>query len=56
MPCSDVFVTLMTEMHQNAERIWQPNDIFDIDALSVGVAYCDVVLCDNDEGPRAPRS
>jgi hypothetical protein len=49
MPSSDVFVTLMTEMHRNAERIWKPNDIFDIDALSVGVAYCDAVLCDNDK-------
>jgi hypothetical protein len=49
MPSSDVFVTLVTEMHRNAERAWKPNDIFDIDALSVGVAYCDAVLCDNDK-------
>jgi hypothetical protein len=49
MPSSDVFVTLMAEMHRNAQRIWKPNDVFDIDALSVGVAYCDVVLCDNDK-------
>jgi hypothetical protein len=49
MPSSDVFVTIVTEMHRNAERIWKPNDIFDIDALSVGVAYCDAVLCDNDK-------
>lgn len=49
MPSSDVFVTMVTEMHRNAERIWKPNDIFDIDALSVGVAYCDAVLCDNDK-------
>jgi hypothetical protein len=39
----------VTEMHRNAERIWKPNDIFDIDALSVAVAYCDAVLCDNDK-------
>jgi hypothetical protein len=49
MPSSDVFVTIVTEMHRNAERIWKPNDIFDIDALSVAVAYCDAVLCDNDK-------
>jgi hypothetical protein len=49
MPSSDVFVTIVTEMHRNAERTWKPNDIFDIDALSVGVAYCDAVLCDNDK-------
>lgn len=49
MPSSDVFVTITTEMHRNSERVWKPNDIFDIDALSVGVAYCDAVLCDNDK-------
>jgi hypothetical protein len=49
LPSSDVFVTLMAEMHRNAERVWKPNDVFDIDALSVGVAYCDAVLCDNDK-------
>lgn len=49
MPSSDVFVTLMTEMHRNPRRTWTPNDIFDVDALSVGVAYCDAVLCDRDK-------
>jgi hypothetical protein len=49
MPSSDVFVTLMTEMHRNPQRKWTRNDMFDIDALSVGVAYCDAVLCDSDK-------
>ena len=49
MPSTDVFVTLMTEMHRNPQRTWTRNDIFDIDALSVGVPYCDAVLCDNDK-------
>jgi hypothetical protein len=49
MPSSDVFVTLMTEMHRNPQRIWTRNDVFDIQALSVGVAYCDAVLCDKDK-------
>jgi hypothetical protein len=42
-------VTLMTEMHRNPQRKWTRNDMFDIDALSVGVAYCDAVLCDSDK-------
>jgi hypothetical protein len=41
--------TLMTEMHRNPQRTWTPNDVFDIQALSVGVAYCDAVLCDKDK-------
>jgi hypothetical protein len=49
MPSSDVFVTLTTEMHRNPQRTWTPNDVFDIQALSVGVAYCDAVLCDKDK-------
>jgi len=49
MPSSDVFVTLVTEMHRNPARTWTPNDVFDLDALAVGVAYCDIVLCDKDK-------
>jgi hypothetical protein len=44
MPSADVFVTLATAAHRNGELRWTPNDIFDIDALSVAVAYCDIVV------------
>jgi hypothetical protein len=44
MPSADVCVTLLTSGHRNPQTAWTPNDIFDIDALSVAVAYCDVVV------------
>ena len=44
MPAADVWITLRTAKHRNANSVWKPNDIFDIDALSVAVAYCDVVV------------
>lgn len=44
MPAGDVWITLHTAKHRNAHSIWKPNDIFDIDALSVAAAYCDVVV------------
>jgi hypothetical protein len=47
MPSADVWVTLVTARHR-ARKAWRPNDIFDIDALSVAVPYCDVVVTDKD--------
>ncbi len=44
MPCGDVSVSLMTEAHRNAQTPWGQNDMFDIDAMAVGVAYCDIVV------------
>jgi hypothetical protein len=44
MPTADVWVTLMTAKHRSADTVWKPNDIFDVDALSVAAAYCDVVV------------
>jgi hypothetical protein len=43
MPSADVCVTLLTSAHRNPETAWTPNDIFDLDALSVAVPYCDFV-------------
>jgi hypothetical protein len=43
MPSGDVWVSLVTAAHRNPMTVWKPNDIFDIDALSLAVAYCDVV-------------
>jgi len=47
MPSSDVFVTLVTAAHRNPQRRWTANDIFDIEAASTAVAYCDIVVCDS---------
>jgi hypothetical protein len=44
MPAADVWITLRTAKHRNADSKWKANDIFDIDALSVAAAYCDVVV------------
>lgn len=47
MPSSDVYVTLVTAAHRNPQRPWTANDMFDIDAASTAVAYCDIVVCDS---------
>jgi hypothetical protein len=44
MRAADIWITLMTAKHRNPDSAWEPNDIFDIDALSVAAAYCDVVV------------
>jgi hypothetical protein len=44
MPSSEVATVLKTEDHRNRDKRWQPNDIFDIDALALAVPYCDVVV------------
>jgi hypothetical protein len=44
MPAADVWITLRTVKHRNRDSKWTANDIFDIDALSVAAAYCDVVV------------
>lgn len=60
MPSGDVFVTLTTGAHRNGQTSWTPNDMFDIDALSVAVAYCDVVATERHRhhalhASRVPR-
>lgn len=44
MPSTTVSVTLKSEWHRNGQREWTTNDIFDIDALSLAMPYCDVVV------------
>jgi hypothetical protein len=44
MPSADVCVSLMAAAHRNPQTKWSGNDMFDIDALSVAVPYCDVVV------------
>ena len=46
MPSADAYVTVMAERHRDPNRRWTANDIFDIDALSVAVPYCDLVVTD----------
>jgi hypothetical protein len=44
MPSADVHISLLTAAHSNPQTQWTPNDMFDVDALSVAVPYCDVVV------------
>jgi hypothetical protein len=44
MRAGDVWITMMTAKHRSGDSVWKPNDIFDVDALSVAVGYCDVVV------------
>jgi hypothetical protein len=46
MPSADVAITLLTEYHRDATFKWRRNHIFDIDALSVAVPYCDIIATD----------
>jgi hypothetical protein len=47
MPSADVCVSLTRGAHRNPQTNWTANDIFDIDALSLSVPYCDVVATDS---------
>jgi hypothetical protein len=44
MPSSEVSTELKVAAHRNAQTNWTPNDIIDIDAMSLSVPYCDVVV------------
>jgi hypothetical protein len=46
MPSREVAIELKTAMHRNAERArrWEPNDVFDMDALALAVPYCHAVV------------
>ncbi len=46
VPSADVAVTLLTEYHRDATCKWRRNHIFDIDALSVALPYCDIIATD----------
>ena len=49
MPGAEVAAVLKATRHRNPTRTWRSNDIFDIDALTVAVPYCDVVGTDKDQ-------
>src|SRR5688572_246781 len=44
MPSTAVAVELTSAWHRNRDHKWTANDIFDIDALSGAVPYCDIVV------------
>ncbi len=46
MPSTEVSIELKTAWHRNGAKVWTANDIYDIDAMSLAVPYCDVVVPD----------
>jgi hypothetical protein len=46
MPSADTSVSIKTVFFQDPNHAWTTNDINDIDAMSVAVPYCDVVVAD----------
>lgn len=46
MPGAEVAIEVKTRYHRERGHRWTPNDIFDIDAMSVAVPYCDIVFTD----------
>ena len=56
MPSCDVMVTMKTLYHRNASHLWSINDIYDIDALSAAMPYCDFVLTDKAVASQANAS
>lgn len=44
MPSTEVSIELKTAWHRNRDKPWAANDIYDIDAMSLAVPYCDVVV------------
>jgi hypothetical protein len=46
MPSTRVAVSMKARYFKNADNQWTTNDVSDIDALSVAVAYCDAVYSD----------
>ncbi len=48
MPSMRVSIELKTMFHRNPQTRWISNTIFDIDAMSVAVPYCDIVVTDKE--------
>jgi hypothetical protein len=47
MPSLTVTIELKVGYHRNPQTKWTSNTIFDIDAMSVAVPYCDIVAADS---------
>ena len=48
MPSMRVSIELKTMFHRNPQIRWISNTIFDIDAMSIAVPYCDIVVTDKE--------
>ena len=48
MPSLRVTIELKTAYRRNPQTRWTSNAMFDIDAMSVAVPYCDIVASDTE--------
>jgi hypothetical protein len=48
MPSMEVAIELKPLYHRNGESRGDSNTIFDIDAMSIALPYCDAVVADNE--------
>lgn len=46
MPSTLAMVSLLTQYHQDPNKTWKQNDMYDINALATAVPYCDIVFTD----------
>lgn len=56
MPSQRVVIELKTSYHRDAGHRWTTNDLHDIDAMSLALPYCDVVLADAATRSHALRT
>lgn len=56
MPTFDVAVTLKASYHRNPNHYWTRNDLFDLDAMSTVLPYCDVVVIDKEMASHVDRT
>lgn len=55
MPSSAVTVSMKAQYHQDPNRTWSVNDMYDIEALAITLPYCDVVFTDASARDAAIR-
>lgn len=57
MPSTEVSIALKTGWHRNRDKQWSAHDIYDIDAMSPAVPYCDIVVTDKacHDAPQRAR-
>ena len=56
MPSQRVVIELKTSYHRNPNHRWTTNDLHDIDAMSLALPYCYVVLTDAAVRSHAQRT
>jgi hypothetical protein len=56
MPSIEVAIEMKFHLHRSGQTRWTANMIHDIDAMTVAVPYCDVVVTDHQAFDALTRS